>query len=343
MYFRIIFLWTTTFLWVTCLHAQIEKNTYENGIVNCSIEDRTGNLWFGTTDKGVFRFDGRSFINFTEKEGLTSAHIACILEDKNGMIWIGTDNGICFYDGKMFNKVEMPHANSDQEKDGYGRIVRSPNYILSMFQDTKGDLWLGTMGYGIYRFDGSLFTFFSEIDVVKESFVETILEDKTGKIWFGTRGTGLWSYDGKSFANFRSEYINFNHILAILQDKNSHLWISCVGAGLRYYSGDSFKEFAKYDGPLFKSVKERDGLSNINVSCMLEDRSGKIWFATDGGGISVYHNEAFTYITSQHGLCNSSIASILEDSSGNIWFGTRNRGLCKYDGVSFTDFSNGLN
>jgi ligand-binding sensor domain-containing protein len=48
-----------------------------------------GNLWFGTTGEGVYKYDGKSFSQFTASNGLNSNKVYCILEDKDGKIWIG--------------------------------------------------------------------------------------------------------------------------------------------------------------------------------------------------------------------------------------------------------------
>ena len=60
--------------------------------VHCSLQDKAGNLWFGTTGDGVYKYDGKSFTQFTAKNGLNSNSVNHMLEDKDGKIWIGTWN-----------------------------------------------------------------------------------------------------------------------------------------------------------------------------------------------------------------------------------------------------------
>ena len=73
------------------------QNSQPGDNVNCSLLDKAGNLWFGTTAEGLYKYDGKSFIQFTSTNGLNSNSIGSILEDKNGKIWIGTDAGISVY------------------------------------------------------------------------------------------------------------------------------------------------------------------------------------------------------------------------------------------------------
>ena len=66
------------------------------------LEDRQGNIWFGTIGAGVYRYDGKTFTNFTTQHGLPDDKIGCFYEDRNGSLWIGTINGLSRYDGLTF-------------------------------------------------------------------------------------------------------------------------------------------------------------------------------------------------------------------------------------------------
>lgn len=69
--------------------------------VNSSLHHKRGNLWFGTTREGLYKYDGKAFTQFTVADGLLSNGISCIIEYKAGRLWIGTRNtGLYRYDGK---------------------------------------------------------------------------------------------------------------------------------------------------------------------------------------------------------------------------------------------------
>ena len=78
----------------------------------------------------------------------------------------------------------------------------------------------------------------------------------------------------------------------------------------------------------FSSFSKLQGLKHDVIRCMLQDKSGNLWFGTDGGGVSKYDGQSFTHFTEKEGLSNNVVLSILEDNSdshrnGNLWFGTR--------------------
>lgn len=101
------------------------------------------------------------------------------------------------------------------------------------------------------------------------------------------------------------------------------------------------KDYATFD---IKFLDVYHGLPSSQVVSMLEDRFGRIWLGTGGGGASIYDGQGFTNLTREEGLCESMILTMLEDSRGNIWFGSNGEGLIMFDGDKFTHYTdqNGL-
>jgi streptogramin lyase len=104
-----------------------ENEGLTNNTVRSVIEDRHGNLWFGT-DQGVCKFNGVTFTHFTENEGLISNKVRSIIEDRQGNLWFGTEQGVSKYDGIAFRQYT--------ENEGL-----SINYINSIIEDKNGYLW----------------------------------------------------------------------------------------------------------------------------------------------------------------------------------------------------------
>lgn len=77
-------------------------------------------------------------------------------------------------------------------------------YIRSIFQDSKGNLWFGTIGEGVVRYDIKTLTYFSNADGFNNNTVYAINEDKNGNLWFGT-DRGVYKYDGKVFRNYNQK------------------------------------------------------------------------------------------------------------------------------------------
>lgn len=71
-------------------------------------EDTQGNLWIGTADAGVWRFDGENLTNFTMRDGLPNNAVSVIYKDKKGELWFGTEgSGVCKFNGTRFTTHEF--------------------------------------------------------------------------------------------------------------------------------------------------------------------------------------------------------------------------------------------
>ncbi len=243
--------------------------------------------------------------------------------------------------------------------------------ISCSVMDATGNLWFGTSGSGVSKYDGKTFTSFTTAQGLANNNVWSITEDKSGNLWFGTFGGGVSKYDGKSFTSFTTaQGLVNNDVWSIIEDKSGNLWFGTYGGGVSKYDGKTFTSFttaqglannkvrsitedksgnlwfgtlgggiSKYDGKTFTSFTTAQGLANNYVWSITEDKSGNLWFGTFGGGVSKYDGKTFTSFTTAQGLANNDVVSISEDKSGNLWFGTDGGGVSKYDGKTFTSFT----
>ncbi|MBI4646561.1 MAG: hypothetical protein HY738_08210 [Bacteroidia bacterium] len=300
-------------------------------------EDKSGNLWFGTSGGGVTCYNGEMFAHFTEKEGLSNNIVRSIYEDKSGNIWFGTyGSGITRYDGEFFTHFT--------ENEGL-----SNNRVRSICEDKFGNIWFGTDGGGVTRYacsesrimrdrtNGEMFAHFTEKEGLSNNTLWSICEDKSGNLWFGTWGGGVTRYDGEMFTHFtEKEGLSNSSVWSILEDKSGNLWFGTDGGGVTCYDPSAT---LRTGSKMFAHFTEKEGLSNNSIWSILEDKSGNLWFGTDGGGVTLYDGKMFTHFTQKEGLSSNSIRSILEDRSGNIWFGTNGGGVTRYDGKMFTHFT----
>ena len=74
-------------------------------------------------------------------------------------------------------------------------------YVVAAFEDSKGNLWFGTNGQGVARWDGNVLRYFSIGEGLIDNVVTGIAEDRDGNLWFGTQA-GTSRYDGNTFTSF---------------------------------------------------------------------------------------------------------------------------------------------
>lgn len=318
--------------------------------VHCSLKDKQGNLWFGTTGEGVYYYDGELFTQFTIKDGLSNNSVWSILEDTIGNIWFGTSDGLSRFDGKEIVTVPLEKTNSNNAltSNSNSRIT-----IGAIMQSKNGTLWFGT-NKGVYIYKENLFSAFlnNEHIVNKNGLqlksVERMLEDKNGNIWFCSGmggGEGVSRYDGKFITNYKPNGDAW--VPYILEDKAGNIWFSGRTNGYFRYDGKTFTDFTE-NLPFSPIVENTTGTiclkEKVGFGPILEDKAGNIWFTGKmsrfggSGGIWCYDGKSCTNFT-QYGLEDFQVWSMVADNAGNIWVGTNNTGLYRFDGKTFTDFS----
>ena len=241
------------------------------------LEDRKGNLWFGTRDSGVYYYNGKSFQRFTTEEGLASNFVGFIHEDKAGTIWFATGGGLSRYDGKSFRNFTT--------KDGLPN-----NSVNTIMEDKTGKLWIGSWGELCF-YDGKTFTTLTNKDGKTFRNVRGITEDKKGSIWFGDVD-GLWRYDGSTFTN-----VSQRGAYAIIEDKKGNIWTTGevnpkVWALSRYD--------AKFLYDKIPTVTEIKSGGRMGFLCLLEANDGSIWYGS-GGGVHRYDGKTITDFKSKEG------------------------------------------
>ena len=212
----------------------------------------------------------------------------------------------------------------------------SQTTVFSVFQDSKGFLWFGTLD-GLNKYDGySIIVFRSDPrnpKTISNNSVFKIFEDNTGALWIGTLGGGLNRFDRatEQFKRFRhapgdSTSLSNDFVRSIFQDRAGRLWIG-TNNGLNLYDRgkNSFHHYVHADG--------RNSLSNNYVWAIHESTAepGVLWLGTyDGLNRYDLRNGIFTVFRSDsannHSLSNNYVWSIVEQSDSTLWIGT-NKGL----------------
>jgi serine phosphatase RsbU (regulator of sigma subunit) len=140
-------------------------------------------IWGVFNDAGISKFNGKTFLNFSEADGLLENSVYSILVDRNGIVWVGTLDGISRFDGQKFLNISMETMKIDDK--GVNAII----------QDQIGNLWFGTGGgLAKYTGDGAITTY-DEAEGLMHKEIKALAEDPFGNIWIGTNNGGLYRFD----------------------------------------------------------------------------------------------------------------------------------------------------
>ena len=168
--------------------------------------------------------------------------------------------------------------------------------IWAIYQDKKGNIWFGSNGQGVYKYDGITTTLFNADVGLCSNQIREIKEDKHGNIFISTTNC-ISKYDGQSFTT----------LLPIKSNKwkldKDDVWLR---SGVAYNPGP-----LRYDG---NQLHQLEFPKSPN-----EDEFYKTNSNHTNATYSLYD-----------------IYTIYKDINGHLWFGTGNLGLCRYDGKNIS-------
>ncbi len=316
--------------------------------IQCIFQDKNDNYWFGTQKEGVYRYNGRTILQFTDKDGLSNNQVQTIQEDASGNIWFGTGGfGISRFDGKTmttFTTLENLRANT---------------YSDNKTAAASDDLWFYA-GDGMYRHDENGFTHLplqettlgstnsqSPSNRLSPYAVYCSLKDAKGNFWFGTQSMGVCRYDpseasGNSLKWFTASGLAGPAVLALFEDKNGILWFGNNGSGLFRYDPvtDVLTNFTQEKG-LSNDEFRKTGKSGpgtlARIYTINEDTNGNLWIGTADAGAWRYDGKQLKNYTTKDGLTSDAVSTIYKDKKGELWFGTETA-ICKFNGTSITSF-----
>ncbi len=273
-------------------------------------------LWIGTQDAGVVRWDMREnrFTQITENQGLCNRNVRSILGDGWGRVaWFGTSGGgLCKYAAQDFEQLTM--------EDG----LRS-NFVYSLCDDA-GDIWLSAGDRGISFWDvmADTIVHFGAENGFANVKCRAMHKDRIGRIWVGTEGLGLAVYADSVFQFFSKEQgLAGNWIRDIAEDIYGNIWAATTDGGISKIESGS----RALDNVVFRKFNAENGLPDKTVHALHFDKNGRLWFATQEGGIGFIENEKVTVLGPKSGLPFAAVRSLTEDRYGHLWVGTAGRGI----------------
>jgi len=283
-------------------------------------EDAEGDVWFGTTEKGLCRFNQARLSCFDSSNGLSSNFVRNLFLDREGTFWIATnDHGIC----RLSKQIITPFSTAQglQEKNLY-----------SIFEDRKGTIWLGSYGAAARFENGSVKNYGAAEGLIHQN-VQSFFEDRKGRLWIGAFEGVQYFADGK-FYDFNKNLIpqktSFG-VFDIEQDEQGVLFFATT------------EGLVKYDGQTVQLLTTENGLPGNIVKIILKARDGGYWIGTHEG-IARWKDEKFVAYDEKDGLAGNQVRALFEDESGALWIGTYDSGLSRFKDGKFTTFNkeNGL-
>ena len=193
---------------------------------------------------------------------------------------------------------------------------------LSIYQDSKGYLWIGTSN-GVSRWDGIKFKNFYSSNKVAFDNVKMMAETDDKKLFIAT-GSGVLIQDDGNFIK-PNNYPNGlkTSINQLIKAKDGTFYLAAEDSGLWQYNG---KKFEKITTP--------PGIQNLHVISLTILNSGNLLIGTKKNGIFELNNRQLTRFDLRTNSIPLDISYLYQDSKNNLFIGTNKDGLFYFDGKS---------
>ncbi len=262
----------------------------------------------------------------------TTSTVITLLQTKDGFIWLGTIQGLYRFDGinlKSFDKSNIKSLPS--------------NNIRTLFEDKKGNLWIGTDNGLLLKQKNNYpeYKIFNELNNKK---ITVICEDSKEIILVGT-SDGLFQIKNSKVEPIQK--FSSDNIITILRDSSKKIWVSSFEKGLFKYTGNLFERinFTKeekitalycdsrgeifagsFNGSIYSindnKITYINKLPNNYTVSHIIKVNNKIWISSLGGGLFSIEGNIVKNYGREFGIFNNMISGLINDHENNIWFST---------------------
>lgn len=327
----------------------IPKPVIENladNVIRCIYQDKNGYVWMATKSGIIYIYTPQLKLhsvleNLSGNRKVLAYNVYTMMQDNQGYLWMGTKGGGVLVstvplgnNGTGYNKLQF-HIYQHNPDNTYSL---SNNFVYSIIQDSKNNIWIGTYGGGINKViartqnELKCDRINAENSNLSNNHVRFLFEDSHNHLWVATTfGLNLIEkypsdHDSLLFRTFLFDpqninSISYNDIIHIYEDSHNRLWFGTFGGGLNQLTS------LNTVSAIFSHYRQREGLSNDAVFAILEDTKGTIWVSTEKG-ISTINliNNSFKNYNVNSGLYsdnfNENTCCKLKD--GKLLFGSTN-------------------
>jgi serine phosphatase RsbU (regulator of sigma subunit)/streptogramin lyase len=335
-----------------------KSNGLEAGSIHCMIEDHEKNIIIADHYTGISIYKGDHFATWSDEKMLPDKSVYAVEEDELGRYWFGTNNGLSIYDPDGKGKNEIQFINTIGNKI---RFIKS---------DGKGTVWVGTEGFGLFRYDvrSSKFIYDTQINnyLHYNGIITALAIDQKERLWIGNMDR-LAMFDaatGQVSYYTQENGLAGTWITALYCDIDKNIWIGSENkAGLTKFNTTTgkFEIINIGEGYIPKTIAQtpdhmvwvgttsgllglRDdsvsvilnqvnGLLSDNIK-LLQPQGGKYLYIGTNYGLNRYNlaDSSIASFTRKNGLpgVETNLNAVAMDRKGNVWFGTAN-GVTRLD------------
>jgi diguanylate cyclase (GGDEF)-like protein len=360
--FAVSLLSLVAFIHVAAMGARAQQFTFQHyeqneGLKNHDvfklIQDQAGLLW-SATENGLFRYDGAEFHRFGAPDGLQESLVIDVYQDASERIWAASNDHLYYLAGGRFQALPTT-PGAIQLGPGQRLTSIDPQHILFLNRNT---LMLAQPAAGPQRWTITPYFDAKQIAAHPElSQLHNIFVDHDGALWLGCAEQICRVKGNRVDVLSKPQGVSREHWLVAYRDHQGSLWIrsarhisvlvpgsgtfvarditpqnvsAFAGSGIPTLSEDrngrvltqTTVGIARWNGDRWQVFDRTNGLDFSDISTILSDRQGSLWFSTRGHGLQRWlgYDEIENWTSSQ-GLGNDIVWRIFRDRQNHLWIG----------------------
>ena len=265
------------------------------------LADGEGGFWVGGQTSLVHWRAGVSQVYPIEglKSNAGDVGVNGLARDAAGSLWVGiAAAGPGLGLGKFSDGVFQPFVTPSFDGSKVG--------VYDMIVDRDGNLWVATIGKGVFRVHGTVVEHYGRTEGLSSDTVTALFEDREGIVWVATTN-GVDNFRDARVVTFSAlEGLGNDAVAGVLADRDGSIWIANSGSLDHLVNGR------------VSSIRRGSGLPGHQVASMLQDRAGNMWLGVDDG-LYLYKNGQFRRLPEPNQQPLGLVVGITEDIDGNIW------------------------
>lgn len=310
-------------------------------------EDHNGLFWIEPKENGVILFNPKTklFQHFTQPNYSNYLHDAeeyHVYEDNRGIVWVNMKGcGFGYFDSASVTL--KPFYNEPGASNH-----RLSNMVSAEFYDAAAGIsWLSTDEGGLEKivFHPNDFTHTKLVNntfLKAENEVRGIFYDSKDRLWVATKARKIYVSHNEKPININELFIHATlpavAVYTIIEDRKGNIWLGTKGDGLFKAEPVDNKRDRYTVRHFVTDSKDLFAISSNSIYTLLEDKRGRIWVGTFGGGINLvdetgpkikFYNPKNRLKFYPTDACNK-VRHMALDADGSIWIGTTD-GLLLFD------------